>query len=190
MVNGNMSNYVRANSNINRFRLLRGICEGVKHLHSNCVAHGDLKGRNILIDGEGHPRLADFGITSVISNLNAVNATSVSSRPQGTCRWMAPELLVPDDFGLEVSTPSYKADVYALAMVIIELFTGDHPFPTSPDTAVTYKVMKDIRPPRPTNEAALVLSDEFWALVERCWHRDASQRPHIDEVLNGLPENS
>ncbi|KAJ7700565.1 kinase-like domain-containing protein [Mycena metata] len=87
------------------------IAQGLNYLHSIPVVHGDLRGSNILVDAEGHARLADFGLACY------ADATAKSSVRRGSVKWMAPELLQPPSrFQRTRST-----DVYALACVINEV---------------------------------------------------------------------
>lgn len=52
-----------------------------------------------------------------------------TSSPGGTVRWMAPELLLPEDYGLPRCIPTKESDMYALGMVIYE--AGFHPLPVT-----------------------------------------------------------
>jgi len=64
---------------------------------------------NILIDPTGHARLADFGLLTII--LDPTNLLSSSSYTQGgTVRWMGPELIAPQRFGLKKSRPTESSD--------------------------------------------------------------------------------
>ncbi|KAJ7715753.1 kinase-like domain-containing protein, partial [Mycena metata] len=92
--------------------LLLEISEGLRHLHSKAVLHGDLRGvKQILVDEEGHARLADFGLACY------ANATAKSSTHAGRTRWMAPELLEPGrHFQRTLAT-----DVYAFSCVCYEV---------------------------------------------------------------------
>jgi serine/threonine protein kinase len=68
---------------------------------------------NILLDADGHARIADFGLSTVTADADSVQGTSDN---QGhTARWTAPEIL--DDQG----TYSKEADVFSFAMVAIEV---------------------------------------------------------------------
>lgn len=63
-----------------------------------------------------HAALADFGLAATLST-----KTTMASVRGGTVRWMAPELLYPEDYGFTHCTPSKESDMYALAMVIYEV---------------------------------------------------------------------
>lgn len=64
--------------------------------------------------------LADFGLITVIS---AVQVATASTTGVGTVRWMAPELLLPEAYGLLHSVPSKESDVYAFGMLIYEVLS-------------------------------------------------------------------
>ena len=67
---------------------------------------------NVLVDDSGHARLADFGLATVTQNLDSVR--SASCQHGLTARWAAPEVL-------KEGTYSKEADVFAFAMVMIEV---------------------------------------------------------------------
>ena len=91
----------------------RQICAGVAAAHERGVLHRDLKPANVMIDGDGHVRLTDFGLAAIAGSVDNVRA--------GTPAYMAPEQLA----GREV-TP--RSDIYALGLVLFELFTGKRVF--------------------------------------------------------------
>lgn len=72
---------------------------------------------NILINDENHAVLADFGLMNVAIEVGA-SCVDTSAAVGGTTRWMAPELLSPDESSNELTKSS---DVYALGMVILEV---------------------------------------------------------------------
>ena len=76
---------------------------------------------NVLIDDKLHACLADFGLSAVTYDPNTVNAISTSSSVNGSIRWMAPELLNPEEAGLEHVRPSSEADIYAFSMLMWEV---------------------------------------------------------------------
>jgi serine/threonine protein kinase len=73
-----------------------------------------------MIGDDHQARLADFGLMTIISDsLSVYNTTTAQIR--GTIRWMAPELLSPEDFGFDNCSPSRQSDVYAFGMVVYEV---------------------------------------------------------------------
>ena len=66
-------------------------------------------------------RLADFGLAVVIDESTAGSAHC----GEGTTRWMAPELLFPENFGftgkLEKQLPNKSTDIYAIGMTSLEV---------------------------------------------------------------------
>jgi hypothetical protein len=64
-----------------------------------------------------------------------------------------------------------------------QVFTGAVPFHNSLHVAAMLAIMSGKRPPRPTHPA---LTDELWALMQRCWDQTPRLRPEILEVLNVL----
>src|SRR5207302_2239828 len=87
----------------------RQICAGLAAAHERGVLHRDLKPANVMIDGEGHVRITDFGLAALAGSVADVRA--------GTPAYMAPEQLS----GREVTQ---RSDIYALGLVLFELFTG------------------------------------------------------------------
>lgn len=112
MPDGNLMEYVGKHSNTNRHDLLSDIAEGLHFLHSRNIIHGDLKGPNILIDGGGRARIADFGLATVTRNLDSVR--SPSDDHGHTVRWAAPEVLRGEPF-------TTATDVFSFAMIMIEV---------------------------------------------------------------------
>ena len=100
---------------------------------------------NILIDGTGHARLADFSLLTVISDTVGLG----SSIHGGTFRWMSPGLFHPENFGLKDSRRKKHSDCYALGMVIWEILSEQVPFPRCDVYTVVTKVSKGECPARP-----------------------------------------
>jgi hypothetical protein len=94
----------------------RQICAGVAAAHERGVLHRDLKPANVMIDGEGHVRITDFGLAAAAGDIDNVRS--------GTPAYMAPEQLA----GREVTA---RSDIYALGLVLFELFTGKRVFEAS-----------------------------------------------------------
>ena len=135
---------------------------------------------NILIDRTGQACLADFGLLTIISDPK--NLLSSSSCTQGgTVRWMSPELLSPQRFGLKNSRPTKPSDCYALGMVVYETISGNLPFHKHADLTVITKVLEGERPPRGAR-----FTESLWKMLEFCWASQPNDRPSIEYVLQCL----
>ncbi|KAG8695576.1 hypothetical protein FRC08_007688 [Ceratobasidium sp. 394] len=165
---------MRAYQLTNIYRQAVGISEGVAYLHQNDVVHGDIKGANIFISGEGVAKLADFGCTQL--KRGTLYFTTTTNAPALSFRWAAPEIL---DGSAQLSRES---DVYALGMVLLEVVTGMVPFSNYPGdmTVVTAVVLLQQIPERPTSFASFELEHEaklLWNLMTDTWVRKPSDRP-------------
>ncbi|KAF7975515.1 hypothetical protein HWV62_9325 [Athelia sp. TMB] len=154
------------------------VMQGLCYLHANKIVHGDLRGPNILIDDDSHVRLADFGL----SNFTSASLATDTSNHHGSKRWMAPELLNPDILGsggrFQRTT---RTDIYSLACVFLELYSGSHPFSNIPsEWTVAIKVTHGERPQQPEIN---ILPLAIWEIMERAWAQDPSHRPDAWETL-------
>ena len=93
-----------------RRRGLRQICAGLGAVHARGVLHRDLKPANIMVNRAGRPQLMDFGIATA-------GGASGAGVIEGTPAYMAPEQRTG---GLV----SVQSDIYALGLVMHEIFTG------------------------------------------------------------------
>ena len=93
----------------------RRLCAGLAAAHSQGVLHRDLKPANIMIDGRGQVLIADFGLAGLATEITGADIGS------GTPAYMSPEQLA----GKEVTV---KSDLYALGLVMYEMFTGRRAF--------------------------------------------------------------
>ncbi|XP_072029125.1 mitogen-activated protein kinase kinase kinase 20-like [Amphiura filiformis] len=139
----------------------------IKYLRGKQIVHKDLKSLNYLITRDNSLKLADFGLAKKIKNTIS-NATQRASFP-----WMAPEL-----FTLGKLSPNY--DIFALAVVIWELWTGKFPFKGLQFQVIAWRVchLKE-RLPIPT-EMPQPIAD----LLKQCWDEDWKQRPSIEHIIS------
>src|SRR2546430_15415437 len=93
-------------------QIARQICAGVAAAHDRGVLHRDLKPANVMIDGEGNVRITDFGIAT-----SGIAGTETAGAFSGTPQYMAPEQL-------NGQPAPVRTDLYALALVLLEIFTG------------------------------------------------------------------
>ena len=102
-----------------RVELLIQVCDAVAYAHGRLVIHRDLKPANILVDAAGRPRLLDFGIAKLLEQSQDDELTRTGVRVLSPA-YAAPEQLL----GQPVSAAT---DIYALAVVLFQLITGEMP---------------------------------------------------------------
>ncbi len=115
-----------------RVRRLERVARAVAYAHSRNVVHLDLKPSNILLDGEGTPYVADFGLA-----LKAGGAGDPSGITGGTLPYMAPERLRG-----EVPGPDPRMDVFSLGVLLYESLTGRRPFDGPDEEAVRRSILE------------------------------------------------
>jgi len=97
--------------------IIRETLKALYHLHSNNVVHRDVKGHNILITGDGHIKLIDFGVSAYLNPTTGRRNTSV-----GTPFFMAPEVIVCErQMDCDYDT---RADVWSTGITAIEIAEG------------------------------------------------------------------
>jgi serine/threonine-protein kinase len=140
--------------------IARKICAGLAAAHDKGVLHRDLKPSNIMIDVRGEVLIMDFGLAGLVHEIEDVRS--------GTPAYMAPEQLV----GKEVTA---RSDIYALGLVLHELFTGKPAF-----EGRTYEeIMRVRRESAPHRPSTLVhdLDPAVEMVIMRCREEKPEDRP-------------
>jgi serine/threonine protein kinase len=99
-------------------RIFSEVCDAIHFAHSRGIVHGDLKPGNILLNAEGHAKLADFGLARLMVHEGKDAQNWV---PMGTPEYAAPELYDRH------ATADHRADIYSLGVVLHEMLTGAPP---------------------------------------------------------------
>ncbi|KAJ7216754.1 kinase-like domain-containing protein [Mycena rebaudengoi] len=179
MENGTVLNYLEEHGRQDVDRLLWEVAQGLEYLHSRNIVHGDLRGANILITQDWSACLTDFGLTSFTDT----TAATTTSHRAGTIRWMAPELIDPDRFGLKFRRTT-ASDVYAFACVCLELYTGRPPFADVREGGVVLKIVQGERPAQPSTMPPM--SEALWKYVSEWWAEDPATRPPAEMVVGNI----
>jgi serine/threonine-protein kinase len=116
------------------------MAEALEYAHTRGVIHRDIKPSNILLDGEGQPVLADFGIARLVQGEGEPNLTAVGM-VMGTPAYMAPEQLGGGQ-------PDARSDIYSLGVVLYQLLAGRAPFTGDTMAVVTAHLTKQPQPLR------------------------------------------
>ncbi len=144
-----------------RVVLFLQVLDAVRFAHRNLVVHRDLKPSNLLVDGDGHVKLLDFGIAK---QLEASDVTATHDRAL-TFEYASPEQL--HDAPITTAT-----DLWQVGVVLHRLLSGAHPFGLSRDTPVAKQLQQLEREPEPLTRAAAHSSLEQAA--QRGGHSPAS----------------
>ncbi len=142
--------------------IARQISFGLAAAHEAGVLHRDLKPSNVMIDGRGRARITDFGLASLGLEVRGEDAGL------GTPAYMAPEQLA----GQAATT---RSDVYALGLVLYEVFTGKRPF----EAATTAELRRLQTGSSPASPASMIggLDPVVERVILRCLEPHPAHRP-------------
>jgi WD40 repeat protein len=152
-------------------RLMIEVARAVHHAHQRGVLHRDLKPSNILLDEEGQPLVADFGVAKMFSR---DRTTTMTQAVLGSPNYMAPELA--DGRGTDVTV---ETDVYGLGAVLYEALTGTPPFlARTPLETIRLVLDEDAASPRKWNPG---IDEDLETICLKCLQKDPATR--YDSVL-------
>lgn len=116
--------------------LLTGVASALDYAHARDVLHLDVKPQNVLVEGERHAWLADFGLTC---RRGAGPRPGGHGEMLGSLDYLAPEIA-------HGQPPSPACDVYSLAVTAFHAVTGALPFPAASQAQDVLVGAKRVRP--------------------------------------------
>jgi len=156
------------------FGITRQIAEGLKAIHAIGVIHRDLKAANIMLDQRRQVHVMDFGIAKQFGP-EAVASATITGHILGT-----PEYMSPEQARGQPLDP--RTDIYALGIVMFEIFTGDVPFQGETPVATLFKQLQD---PPPVNDPRLPPS--LSAVLGKALAKDARDRyANVADFIDAL----
>jgi Protein kinase domain len=141
--------------------IARQICAGLGAAHAKGVLHRDLKPQNVMLDGRGNVRITDFGLAGLAETIQGDDVRS------GTPAYMSPEQLA----GLEVTM---RSDIYALGLVLYELFTGRRPYPGRTLAEIKKQHQEPLAAP---SDLVADVPPEAEITILRCLEAEPARRP-------------
>jgi tetratricopeptide (TPR) repeat protein len=127
--------------------IFKQVCRGLAAAHAEGVIHRDLKPQNVLIDGEDHVRVGDFGLARSIGD----SGLTASGAVLGSPAYMSPEQVRGDPL-------DERSDIYSLGIMLYQLVTGETPFRAATSHALMEMrlhkrapLLRDMVPEAPAN---------------------------------------
>ncbi|CAL4994058.1 unnamed protein product [Urochloa decumbens] len=171
-----------------RYKIIKGICEGLKHLHKGLkapVLHLDLKPHNILLDKKMVPKIADFGLSRIIGD---ERTRQTMNKNIGTGGYLPPEYTK-----FQLLSPAF--DIFSLGVIITKIMVGKeryHDIADMPPRKLVNLVHNNwkkrlqaiVRP-----RSLEVYCHQVKACIKvasKCLMEDRRVRPKIEEIIDTL----
>jgi hypothetical protein len=163
---GDLRSILRAHGRLSAGEAARiglGIARGLAALHARGLVHCDVKPLNVLLTGDGSPKLTDFGIARAAAATGALRQEEIV----GSVPYLSPEQLKGERIGP-------RTDVYALGIVLYELLTGAPPFAGSSFAQIAAQRLHSAPPP--VGDVVNGLPPALTAVIERALALDPTDR--------------
>ena len=152
----------------------RQICSALSEAHAQGIVHRDLKPENIFIDNHGQVKVMDFGIARCVAEVTSTHEII------GTPAYMSPEQV-------EGKPLDGRSDLYALGLVLYEMFAGERPFQA--DTPVSLVHMHVHELPTPPSTLGAMLPPRIERAILKCLEKNPDRRfQSVDELEAALAE--
>ncbi|KAK4834164.1 hypothetical protein QYF36_018034 [Acer negundo] len=172
-----------------RLRIALGSARGLAYLHELAnppIIHRDVKSTNILLDENLTAKVADFGLSKLVSDSSKGH---VSTQVKGTLGYLDPEYYMTQQL-------TEKSDVYSFGVVMLELITAKQPIEKGKYVVREVRTMmdkndeehyglKEIMDPTIRN-MVLIGFRKFVELAMQCVEESASERPTMSEVVKAI----
>ncbi|RCV37781.1 hypothetical protein SETIT_8G089800v2 [Setaria italica] len=157
-----------------RYQIIRGICEGLHHLHDKRISHIDLRPLNILLDDNMVPKICDF---DSLRSFDEGQTREITIPIYGAHRYSAPETFTTD------GVVTFKSDIYCLGIMISEILTREK------QCSSVVKVLEGWRERLKSGEDVPLEQIRVCAeICIRCCHYNPKKRPAIQRIIEALDE--
>lgn len=145
------------------FKVFYPLLQAVQYLHSQGIAHRDIKLTNVLVDNHGGIKLIDFGFADSTSRILRAYC--------GTPSYMAPELMAKREYW------GRCVDMWALGVVLYRLLTGEYAFGAEDDPDLQRRAGKG----QPISWEGIGQGPR--EILEKCWQIEPEARGNVQTLL-------
>jgi serine/threonine protein kinase len=150
-------------------KITRDVCRALDYAHSKGVIHRDIKPANIMLNQQGSPILADFGLALLAD-------VGTQGEIFGTPHYIAPEQAISSAGALP------QSDLYSVGVMLYEMFTNEVPF-DAPDPLDVAMLHMSEEPPSPRT-ARPGISPELEAVILKTLAKDPQERYQTGAALS------
>jgi serine/threonine protein kinase/class 3 adenylate cyclase len=155
-------------------KIANQICDGLREAHAQGIVHRDLKPENLMIDASGNVKLMDFGLAHLVAE--------GSTAAVGTPSYMAPEQA-------QGAPIDQRCDIYALGLVLFEMFTGTRAFTGETPMVVALKHIQDA--PQDPRDIEHTIPEYIARAILRCLEKDPEKRfQSVDQLQIAISDDS
>jgi serine/threonine protein kinase len=166
----NAGSRLRMRMHCTRRRILYELAQALQHLHSKRIIHRDIKIGNVLLDESNRVKLGDLGVSRALDGEEELAQSRV-----GTPLYLAPELIKRQAY-------DYKADIWALGVLIYHMSALKGPFSGDNIYALGYSILNDTPPQLPG-----IYSKPLTRLIMTMLDKVPDRRPSVDDIMSKLP---
>ncbi|MBA0854777.1 hypothetical protein Goshw_004804 [Gossypium schwendimanii] len=195
MANGTLRESLSGRSGIyldwkRRLRIALGSARGLAYLHELAnppIIHRDIKSTNILLDENLTAKVADFGLSKLVSDSSKGH---VSTQVKGTLGYLDPEYYMTQQL-------TEKSDVYSFGVVMLELITAKQPIEKGKYVVREVRSVMDMKDdehyglrelmdPSIRSSGNLLGFGKFLELAMQCVEDSATDRPTMSDVVKAI----
>ena len=164
-------------SDKNKLNIAIGIIKGLQYLHENNIIHYHLSSKNIYIEDDLTPLIADFGFYNLEEN------ASIFNKYMNKNSYSSPEMLMDTKKICHKlnNENNEKNDIYSFGMLLWEIYTETIPFDVKLSELKKYILEEKYRP-----EVSNEINKEIAELIRSCWDSEINKRPSSDKILSVL----
>jgi len=148
-------------------KLVKGIIDGMRYIHSMNIVHRDLKSLNILLDDD-NAVICDFGMSKILEQTNNMSTFNI-----GSIAYMAPEIMLNVRY-------NFKCDIFSFGVVLWEIMHGKIPYREERFTGINiinFVAHEKLRLPMD-----LTFNNEVSSIIRNCWSENPENRPNFNQL--------